>query len=133
MLCQIVWPVDEFSQGVVSEVCIPIHRHIIVSLATSSRATLQDLLNVLPAVLECGLLIMQSLLKLCDIFLQRSRFGIESFVESIDWHGHEHLADSFIDWIVLGQGIELAGGQLIESGFSLLSADLSLSLRDLLL
>jgi len=88
---------------------------------------------MLSAVLEGGLLVMQFLLKLSDVFLQNGRLGRQSLVEDINGHCNEHLAHTFIDRVVLWESIELAGCQLIESGFSFLRTNFCLSLCDLLL
>lgn len=115
---------------------VPSRIHVFLALviaSSSSRTALQDLLDVLSTVLECGLLVMQSLLELGDVLLQRGRLSGESLVECIDRNSDEHLANAFVDWVVFRKGIELARGQLVQSGFSSLPANLCLGLCDFLL
>lgn len=88
---------------------------------------------MLSTVLECCLLVVQLLLEFSDILLQGSRFVRQPLVERIDRYCDEHLADAFIDWIVLRERLELAGSQLIQSCFSLFTPNLCLRLCDFLL
>lgn len=50
----------------------------------SPRTTLQDLLDVLSTILECGLLVVQSLFKVGDIFLECGRLVCETLVQDVD-------------------------------------------------
>jgi hypothetical protein len=104
---------------------------------------------MLTTILECSLLVVQLFLKIRDVLFETTRLGRKSISERAGRHSDEpgidkhtslelrisdlHLANTLVDFGILGKSSKLVGSQLIKSCFALLCLDLRLSLSDLLL
>jgi len=112
------------------------HTLLVLQEPASSLATcscLQYLLNVLLAILESGLLVVQSLFQFSDVLLQGVRFGSELLVDFQYGYCNEHLAHTLVDVGLPGQLAQFIGCELVETSITSFDVDLGLSLADFLL
>lgn len=117
-------------------------------LVRLSGTTLQDLLDMLSTVLECGFLIMQFLFQVGDFFFERCRLVRQTSTQRADRQSNEpyqyqyslysgvvdkHLANPLVDRVLFGQRAYLTRCKLVQPSIALFGVNLSLRLCDFLL